>query len=308
MCLVLDPVLLLALVVAAALLGGAAAVRLKQRAVVGELIAGIILGNLPLVGVHALSALPRDPLLDAVARLGVILLLFEIGHQSTVAEMRRIGVRSLAVALLGVLASVALGWAVAALLFPAKPTIVRLLVGGAIASSSVGVSARVLKELRVTGTPEARLILGSAVVDDVLGLVLLAVLAGLLRADGAAVTTSMIVLGKAAAFLAVALTLGVPATRRLFTLAAHLRHPGIVVGSALVFCLGVSLLAEWVGLAAIIGAYVAGLVLEEAHLRPFGEVRPLGESIEPLTAFLGPVFFTVMGMRTNLAALGSSRW
>jgi Kef-type K+ transport system membrane component KefB len=102
MCLVLDPVLLLALVVAAALLGGAAAVRFKQRAVVGELIAGIILGNLPLVGVHALSALPRDPFLDALARLGVILLLFEIGHQSTVAEMRRIGVRSLAVALLGV--------------------------------------------------------------------------------------------------------------------------------------------------------------------------------------------------------------
>ncbi len=98
-----------------------------------------------------------------------------------------------------------------------------------------------------------------------------------------------------------------PITRRLFTLAAHLRHPGIVVGSALVFCFGVSLLAEWVGLAAIIGAYVAGLSLEETHLRPFGEVRTLGELIEPLTAFLGPVFFTVMGMRTNLAALNSSR-
>jgi Kef-type K+ transport system membrane component KefB len=114
------------------------------------------------------------------------------------------------------------------------------------------------------------------------------------------------VLGKAAAFVAVALTLGVPITRRLFTMVAHLRHPGIVVGSALVFCLGVSFLAEWVGLAAIVGAFVAGLVLEEAHLRPFGEARPLGELIEPLTAFLGPVFFAVMGMRTDLAALGSS--
>lgn len=300
-----DPVLAFAFVLAVALVGGAAAVRLKQPAVLGELVAGVVIGNLGLLGVHRFAALATDPFLDTVAQLGVILLLFEAGYRSTVRAMLEVGWQSLAVATLGVVASVALGWGAAALLLPSQSTLVHAFLGCALGSSSVSVSARVLTEMGAAGSAEARLILGSAVVDDALGLVLLAVLTGMARAERPSALAVGLILFKAVAFLAVALTIGVPLVRRSFELTARLRRPGMLLGSALVYCLAVALLSVRLGLAAIVGAYIAGLVLEEAHLRPFGEARPLEALLDPLTATIGLVFFTLMGMRTHLAALAA---
>ncbi|MGZ3443015.1 MAG: cation:proton antiporter, partial [Polyangia bacterium] len=237
-----DPVahllLSLALVLGAAKLGGELALRLKQPAVLGELIVGIVLGNLPLVGVHALAALPRDPALDVMARIGLIVLLFQVGLASTIPQMLRVGVTSLAVALVGVLASTALGFAAAFLLL--HDPVRALFFGAAIAATSIGISARVLADLGRTQTTAARTILGAAVIDDVLGLIVLAVAQTVVTAAAAGRSPSVAVVAgvifEAALFLVSALLLGAWLARPTLRALSRLRGPGALFAASLSFC------------------------------------------------------------------------
>jgi len=226
-----DPVafvaLALAVILATAKLGGHLAERLGQPAVLGELIVGIALGNLGLAGIGWLDPVKTDTTVDILARLGVIILLFEVGLDSTVREMLQVGGRSLAVAVLGVLAPWALGWAVGAVLLPDHSVYVHIFLGAVLTATSVGITARVLRDLGRAQSPEARIILGAAVIDDVLGLVILAVVAGVIGAAdvGAALSPADIalVLAKAVAFLVGVLWLGLWVSPRIFRGAALLR-------------------------------------------------------------------------------------
>jgi Kef-type K+ transport system membrane component KefB len=298
----------LAIILAAAKLGGDLATRLRQPAVLGELVAGVLLGNLGLLGITGLQGLATNPTLDALAQVGVIILLFEVGLESTVRDMVKVGATALLVATLGVIAPFALGWWVGALLLPGDGPYAHAFLGATLTATSVGITARVLRDLGKGATPEARVILGAAVVDDVFGLVILAVLSGLITAANAgtpmAYASVGVIVVKAVVFLSGAIAVGLVASPRLFGLASRLQGRGVLLATALVICFAMSWVASLIGLAAIVGAYAAGLVLEDVHYRPFTErgERPLGELLQPVGAFLVPLFFVLMGMRVDLTA------
>jgi Kef-type K+ transport system membrane component KefB len=299
--------LLVALVLIAAQAGGELATRLKQPSVLGELLAGIALGNLPW---HPLGSLASDPFVAMLSQLGVLILLFEVGLEATVRDLLSVGVAAARVAVLGSLGSLAAGAGVAALLLPHSSVVTWLFLGASISATSIGVTARVFKDLGRAKTREARTILGAAVIDDVLGLLMLALVGGWIarRASGASdghALPLLWILVKTLGFLGAIVAIGSRLAPWLFRLAAHFRTPGTLLALALSFCFLLAWTADAMGLAPLVGAFAAGLVLEEVHSAGFvarGE-RSLSELVEPLSRFLVPIFFVMMGMRADLHAL-----
>jgi Kef-type K+ transport system membrane component KefB len=273
----------------------------------------MLLGNLSLLGVHVLEPIETNKTIEVLAQLGVILLLFEVGIESTVGEMMKVGASALVVALLGVVAPFGLGWLVGAWFLPGAGALPSAFIGAALSATSIGISARVLKDLGRSQSVEGRIILGAAVLDDVLGLVVLAVVVGAAQAAEAgralSVAGVLVVLGKAAAFLIGALAAGVLLAGRAVRGVARLRGGGALLAAGLAWCFLLAWLAHVIGLAPIVGAFAAGLVLEASHDTAFtdrGE-RGLGDLVHPLSSFLAPIFFFTTGMRTNLAAFADGK-
>ncbi len=306
-----DPVapvaLQLTLVLTGALLAGFVATRLKQPAVMGELLFGVIVANL---GLGFAVELRDSPAIDLLGRIGVLLLLFEVGLESSVRQLLRVGLSALLVATIGVATPLLLGWWVAAQLLPAGSSMFApLFLGATLTATSVGITARVLQELGALDRPESRVILGAAVIDDVLGLMVLAVVAALVGAANAgeslAVGPIVLIIAKGLAFLAVSLALGVWATPWFFRWAARLRHPSTLLALGMGLCFGLAWAADAAGLAPLVGAFAAGLVLERAHSEPYraqGE-RGLEELVHPIAQLFVPLFFVQIGLRTDLRAL-----
>ena len=311
----LAPFVLLsiALMLLVAKLGGELFAKLGQPAVLGELVSGILLGSLSLFGVGWVERLRTDAIVAALAEIGVIILLFEVGLESNLGEMKAVGWSSLLVAALGVVAPFFLGWGVAAYFFPHEPTLGHVFIGATLCATSVGITARVLRDLGKLQTREARIILGAAVADDVLGLLILAVVAGAIRAAGEGGALALADVGlialKAAAFLAGAILLGRYVVPRLFRDAARMQSRGVLVSFAVAFCFLLAWAAAGVGLAPIVGAFAAGLVLDEIHFEPFvarGE-QQVSELLAPVSALLVPVFFVLMGLKVDLRAFARVR-
>lgn len=303
------PLVLIGIIVmlAMARLVGDLFVRLGQPAVLGELCGGMLIGNLGLVGLPGVATLAGNGVLAVMAELGVILLLFGVGLESNLGQMRAVGLESLLVACLGVAAPFALGWYVGHLCLPHESTLVHVFLGATLCATSVGLTARVMKDLGRIRTPEARIILGAAVIDDVLGLVILAAVVGVIEAaagGGAlAVGDIALIVGKAALFLVGALVVGTRLAPLYFRLAARLKAEGVVLTAALLFCFAMAWLAARAGLAPIVGAFAAGLLLEDAHFADFraeGEPVHLEALIAPIGALLIPLFFVRMGMQVDL--------
>src|SRR5882724_6856155 len=177
-----QAVLVLALIIVAAKLGGELLGRLGQPPVLGELLMGVLLGNLGLFGITALEPLRDSSMLRVVAEIGAIMLLFEVGVESDLVQLLAVGWSSLVVATLGVIVPMILGYIVSSKLLPDANWLTHLFVGGTLTATSVGITARVLKDLGKANTKEARIVLGAAVADDVIGLVVLAVISGLVTA------------------------------------------------------------------------------------------------------------------------------
>jgi len=307
-----DPVapvtLALVIILVSAKLGGLLAERLGQPSVLGELVIGVLLGNLSLLGYGGLGPLWSSPVLDVLARLGVLVLLFEVGLESTVGQMLKVGAPSFVVATLGVLAPFGLGWGASAWLLPHQGIFVHAFIGATLCATSVGITARVFQDLGRIDSTEARIILGAAVVDDVMGLVVLAVVSGTIAAAASgtsfAYTSIVAIVVKAALFLTASLGLGIYLSPRLFALAARLHGKGVLLALGLAWCFFFSWLANLIGLAPIVGAFAAGLILEDVHYREFVKQGEPGleELVRPISAFLAPVFFVLMGIRTDLRA------
>jgi Kef-type K+ transport system membrane component KefB len=304
--------LALAVILAAAKLGGDLSERLGQPAVLGELLAGVLLGNLDLVGVGWFRGLAGDAAIEGLALVGVVLLLFEVGLESTIHDMKQVGWRSLIVAALGVVTPWLLGYLVGVVMLPDHSPYVYLFLGATLTATSVGITARVLRDLGRSQTPEARIILGAAVIDDVLGLVILAVVGSLIASANAGTALSLgavgLVVFKAVAYLFGALWLGTRVSPRLFGLTARLRGSSLLLVTALVFCFVLAAGASAIGLAPIVGAYAAGLILERVHYQGFADrgERPLEELIRPVSGFLVPIFFVLMGLKVELSGLFDS--
>src|SRR5258708_18520366 len=238
-----QTMMVLTLIIVAAKLGGELMGRLGQPPVVGELIMGVVLGNLNLFGITILDPLKNSSLLRILAEIGAILLLFEVGVESDLVQLLAVGWSSLLVAILGVIAPMVLGYLVARYLIPDASWLSHLFVGGTLTATSVGITARVLKDLGKSNTKEARIILGAAVADDVIGLVVLAVISGLTTAavagSGAGSvswTASLWIIVKASLFLILAVVVGRFWSQRVFTYAPPLPVSRAVLSFCIFFC------------------------------------------------------------------------
>ncbi|MBZ0231879.1 MAG: cation:proton antiporter [Deltaproteobacteria bacterium] len=310
----MDANLLIALAVmlGAAKLCGDLFERIGMPAVLGELSAGIAIGNLDLLGWHVLDFAIGDHNLAFLGELGVILLLFQVGLESNMAAMARVGVAAFVVACVGVILPMGLGYGLHAVLAPERTWHAHLFIGAVLAATSVGITARVFKDLGRIDSPTGRVVLGAAVIDDVLGLIVLAVVSGLVEGANSGKSLDalavMIIIGKAVGFLAIAIALGPWVSKRLYTAASVLRVHGVLLATSLCVCLAAAWAAHAVGLAPIVGAFAAGLVLDEVmfHDHIAKGDKPLEERLEPLGQFLTPVFFVLTGAHVDLGAFGNT--
>lgn len=304
----LDPTVLIgvAVILVAAKIGGEIFERLKQPGVLGELGAGIVIGNLVLFGFTGAEPLKTNETIAALAELGVIILLFEVGLESDLKEMVEVGWSSLLVALVGVVAPFFLGWAVSSYFLPNEPQLVHVFIGATLCATSVGITARVFKDLGKLATREARIILGAAVIDDVLGLLILATVAGAIKAAASGGVLSLFDVGTIAAksllFLVAAIVIGHFFMPRVLRGAGRLETRGVLLTLAISFCLFLAWAASKVELAPIVGAFAAGLILDEVHYRPKGDrtERDLHDLLQPVSTVLVPIFFVLMGMKVDL--------
>jgi Kef-type K+ transport system membrane component KefB len=304
----------LSLVLAAAKIGGFMARSVRLPVVLGELFAGLILGNMAYLGVGFFEKIRNDVSLAILAELGVIILMFEVGVESTVKKLLEVGWNALVVAMIGVVAPFLLGFAVVRLFFPDLTLWVDIFLGATLCATSVGISARVLKDLGKVQSPEGRTILGAAVVDDVLGLMALTVVVALI---GSPVSPDLgestlggkviVIVLKAFGFLAVGTFLGVIFSKRLYRWAAKVHLRGMLLTLSLTLCFAFAFLAHLFGLAPIVGAFAAGLILEPEHSQFFREQEK--ESLEnlllPLSTVFVPIFFLHVGMQVDFGALFS---
>lgn len=301
----------------AAKIGGEIMERLKMPAVTGELMAGIVLG--PSI-FNLITA--EDDFLDVLAQLGATFLLFSVGMETKLSDLRKVGLIATSVAILGVVTPFIMGYYVSRVLF--FSSVEAMFIGAALVATSVGITARVLEDLGMIHTTEAKIILGAAVVDDILGMIVLTIVSG--TSSGNLTTFDLaIVVGEALCFVAIVTMIGTRVVRYASgkrdvkfdkttngTWAVHYRTrafkrdswldklvqkqaPFVVI---LIIIFGLSALASYVGLAAIIGAFFAGLIFSDTR-----ETYELEQKFEPLNILLVPFFFVVMGARVDFATL-----
>lgn len=284
---------LLALVVllVAARTVGALAQRIGQPAVLGELLAGILIGP-SLLGVVD----PSNPYLHLLAEFGVVILLFQIGLHTDLRALVKVGGAATAVAVTGVAGPFILGFAVARLL--GVETLPAIVCGAAMTATSVGISARILGDLGRLESAEGRTVLGAAVLDDVIGLVILAVVSTM--AAGGEVTTGSVLMtvSLALGFLLLAIVVGNASVPQVFALVDRLPVSGATGSLALAFALLMAALADLAGSALIIGAFAAGLVLHRTPQKEQIEV-----STESLGHFFVPIFFASVGAMVDIRAM-----
>jgi Kef-type K+ transport system membrane component KefB len=261
---------------------GQLAHRLGQPSVVGELLAGV------LVGPYVLGWVPQHEFLHALSQLAVLLLLFEVGLETDLGEMLRVGWKAAGVALAGMLIPLAGGYALGAAygLAPAGA----LLLGAALSATSIAITTRALTELGEADSQEGRIVLGAAVLDDVLGLALLGVVSQL--TDGGAVSSGAVarVVGEALLFLVGAIVLGRALAKPLVAVLDRMTVRGVLVTGSLALAMGLAALAHRAGTAAIVGAFAAGLAL--AATRRADQIR---EELRPVADVFTPVFFVGIG-------------
>jgi len=306
-----------------------------QPSVLGELVIGVVLGNLGLVGFHYFDVVKTDSIINFLAELGVVILLFQIGLESNIQKMKEVGVRALMVAIIGVVAPFVLGtYFVGPWLMPGLDSNTYLFIGAALTATSVGITARVFKDLGKLKSPEAQIVLGAAVIDDVMGLIILAVVSAIVTLGTVSAGTVGFIVLKAVLFLIGSIVLGQFVAKGLGRFFSKI-HTGMGMKFAVAISFGLifAYLAQLIGLAPIVGAFAAGLVLDPVHFRFFedptivtdlrksvkgasvkvrkqiNEVithhahRHIEDLIDPISHFMVPIFFVVTGMNVNLETL-----
>jgi Kef-type K+ transport system membrane component KefB len=276
----------LAIVWLAAKIAGEGMTRLGQTAVLGELLAGIVIGPGGFGIVH------ETKILHALAELGVVLLLFEVGLKSDVHDLLRAGIQSTVVALIGVAMPLILGFGVMRWL--GYHTLVAVFVGATLTATSVGITARVLSDLGRLRDAAAKVVLGAAVVDDILGLIILAVVTGVAQTGHVSLSDIAWLSAKAVVFLAVAIALGIRFAPSLIGYVARMKARGTLIVYSVLFAVVLAAIADLIGLAAIIGSFAAGLILAKTEQREHVEAQ-----IRPVADLFVPIFFVTIGMKVQ---------
>jgi len=335
-----ENLLWLAIIILTARLFAPLAQRIGFPAVLGELLLGVVLGNLSLIGFHYFDTIAKDPIIMFMAELGVIILLLQIGLETRLGDLVSVGVRASAVGAVGIVVPFALGaFVVGPLLLPGMEFNSYLFLGATLAATSVGITGRVFRDLGQLKMPEAQIVLGAAVIDDVLGLVILAVVSSLVKAGTVSIGEVGMIIAQAVLFLGGSIAIGRAIAPHLLRQISRLDS-----GHSMLFSLvlAVGLLMAWlahaVGLAPIIGAFAAGLLFEPVFLKEFDtpkvvqEIEPLlagsdaackmdeiravltrhtshqhEQMIEPIGYFFVPVFFVLTGMQVDLSTLSDPK-
>ncbi len=299
----IAPILLgLVIILAAAKIGGGIFEKIGQPAVLGELVLGIIIGNLAyMTGWEFFAPLRNDTFVDLLARFGVIILLFDIGLETDIRDMVKLGLSSFLVALGGVIMPFILGYFTSRYFFPDAGATIHLFVGSTLCATSVGIKARVLKDLGKLQTTEAKIILGAAVLDDIIVLFVLAIVTDVVITGSVnpfhIVRTSMLSL----LFLSGAIFMGLKLAPLLGYYTTHMKVEGWKLAMAIVFCLLLSYVANLIGLATIVGAFAAGLILREVRFKDLkGGEHGMQEILRPASFVFVPVFFLLIGMQIKL--------
>ena len=289
-------------------IGAIIAHRLSLPEVLGELVAGIFIGNLVLLNFTPFEFIRHDHVIQVLSSLGVIILLFEIGLETKLTEMMAVGLKSFLVAVVGVVVPACLGYIASSILMPDLSQVSKFFMAAIMTATSVGISARVFKDLKFTQAPEARIVLGAAVIDDILGLILLAIASGIAQCSSQGTACTSIstweifkISGVAIGFVTLAVALGAFFAKRTIKFLSVFRVPGFMLNLALVLCFIGAYLANQAGLATIVGAFAVGLVLEEVHFKVFKSEREVEDYIRPISLFLVPIFFVLTGMNVDLA-------
>lgn len=323
---VLAGVLLsLVVVYLASKVGGEICARIDLPAVLGELVGGVLVGVsalhllvFPGAEVDASGSLimqalqmtahlspetlnhvfsAQSEVISVLAEIGVVILLFEIGLESDLKELLRVGPQAAVVACVGVAVPFALGTAGLMFLFNI-PAIPAIFAGAALTATSIGITARVLAELQRLTSKEGQIIIGAAVLDDVLGIIVLAVVASLAKTGEVQVSNVIYLVISATVFLIGSLWLGRLLSPYFVTLVNELKTRGQLLVTALIFAFILSDIAVVIQLEAILGAFAAGLILAETEKR-----KELEEQVIPIADMLVPVFFVVVGARTDVSVL-----
>jgi len=302
--------LVLALALVASKIFGELSERIKQPAVLGELLAGVVLGGSVLALVPSNPGEPGYETFHLLGELGVAILLFEIGLETDLRDLIRVGVTSMFVGVVGVILPFFLGFisvftfekfGVLSGVSSSFATLVAITVGATLTATSVGITARVLSDINRLQSEEARVVLGAAVIDDVLGLIILAVVTGLIesakegRGGGISVLGVGVIALKAFGFLFAAILVGNLASRRLFDLVEKMKVRGVLLLSALSFAFILAFLAELFGLAPIVGAFAAGLILARTN-----QFKAIEGQLKPVADVFTPIFFIMVGAAVDV--------
>jgi Kef-type K+ transport system membrane component KefB len=242
----------------------------------------------------------------------VLILLFDVGLEADVDAMRRVGTSAALVAVIGAVVPAGLGWAVAAWSLPEASPLVHAFIGATLSATSVGITARVLRDLGKMNSAEGRIILGAALIDDVLGLIVLAVASAAVTAaatGGPGVSTLGVlgIVGRAIIFLGATVAAGHYLSARIVRFVGRIAPPGTMLVIGLALCFTLAWLAERIGLAAIVGAFAAGLLLDPygRGVRSREDEASLAELLHPISTLFVPLFFILMGLQVQIGAVTS---
>jgi Kef-type K+ transport system membrane component KefB len=263
--------------------------------VLGELVAGLLLGG-SLLGLLD----PQDPVIAALMEIGVLVLLFEIGLHTDVKSLARVGRSATLVGIVGVAVPFALGYLAARML--GLGTVTAVVAGASLTATSIGISARVLSDLGQLQRPEGQIVLGAAVLDDVVGLIILSVVSGMAAGAGVTLAGIGITTAVAVGFIVAAFAVGSVLIPPTFRLVQRLETSGALGLIALAFAFLMAWLADVAQSAMIIGAFAAGLVLHRTEER-----HDIERAVTPIGFFFVPIFFAGVGAAVDLRSLADAR-
>lgn len=269
--------------------------QLSLPAVLGEILAGVILGP------HATSLVAPSDTVGSIAEIGAIFLLFTVGLETRPQDFLSVGRQSIRVAIAGVAVPFLLGFTY--LHLRGEPVHESVFIAAAMVATSVGITARVLSDIHALNTREARVILGAAVFDDILGMIVLTIVAGLATGGSIRWIHMTVLVGEALAFAIFMILIGPRVVGRMRTGLQRMSTHDAPLILALAICLGLSVLATKIGMAAIIGAFFAGLMF--ADYSPEWNLQP---RVHAINEFLAPFFFFVMGARLDIHLFNGHVW
>lgn len=307
--------------------------------VTSEILAGVVLGHLYLFGITTFIGMNHNEIIQFLAEIGAMILMFEIGLETQIKDISSKLLSGIKIALFGTILTFSGGYYLSHFFYPDLSLKSRILIGVISAATATGISAKVFKDLKILGSNEVKLILTASLIDEVLSILCFAIVSGVLIAGNIEMETLITITAKTAIFFLLSISLGSKITPLLTRLSVKI-HAGISMKIGLLFfiCTLYTWLASVLGVAPVIGAFIAGLVIDSEHFKNFSqakflrelkqianhtsdentkaqilktvhghETRSLDELIKPLSNIFVPIFFTYIGLIFKLSDLAKPK-